>query len=62
MGTAFGMAQSLQNLGTSIAPLVGGAIIEGTREVRYGFYYLSMFYGGVSLTAFSLAVSLFTLD
>ena len=62
LATAFGTAAAMQNMGLSIVPVFAGDIIELTRIYKHGFYYLSAFYGVISLAGFFMAIFLMIFD
>lgn len=41
VGTAFGFCTAIQNAGMAIAPTIGGAIHDATRDKDKGYFYVS---------------------
>lgn len=55
VGTAFGLATSIQNIGLCIAPLVVGIIKDKTKQNDHGYFWVNAFF--VSLNCVGLCLN-----
>lgn len=61
IGTAFGVATSIQNLGLGIGPLIVGAIKEGSSK-DHGYYWVTFFFVMMGLVGVASAISIYIND
>ena len=61
IGTAFGVATSIQNLGLGIGPLIVGAIKEGSSK-DHGYYWVTFFFLVMGLVGVASAISIYIND
>lgn len=61
IGTAFGVATSIQNLGLGIGPLIVGAIKEGSTK-DHGYYWVTFFFVMMGLVGVASAISIYIND
>ena len=40
VGTAFGIAMAVQNIGMSFAPTIGNTIADNTKDIDHGYYWV----------------------
>lgn len=62
VGTAFGLATSIQNIGLCTAPSIVGFIKDKTRSVDHGFFYMNAFFVAINLVGLILNFNLYYID
>ena len=62
VGTAFGLATSIQNIGLCTAPTLVGYIKDSTREVDHGYFFMNAFFVGVNIVGLILNLRLYHID
>lgn len=62
VGTAYGLATSIQNIGLCTAPALVGYIRDSTREIDHGFFYMNVFFVAISLLGLVLNMNLYYID
>ena len=62
VGTAFGIATAIQNIGLVIAPTIVGMIKDATREVDHGYFYVNLFFVGINMVGLLLNMWLYAID
>lgn len=61
VGTAFGLAMAVQNIGLSFAPSIVAYIKDNTKRM-YGYYYVEMFFIGVNIIGLTCNIALYYVD
>ena len=59
IGTAYGFAMAIQNIGMSFAPTFGNMIADNTKNVDFGYYWVIFLYSYISR---KLSIGLFSLS
>lgn len=62
VGTAFGMATAIQNIGLVIAPTAVGYIKDQTKNIDHGFFYMNGFFILINIIGLLLNMSLYYID
>lgn len=62
VGTAFGLATAIQNIGLVIAPTVVGYIKDQTKQIDHGYHFVSLFFIGINFIGLILNMCLYTID
>jgi hypothetical protein len=62
LGTAFGVATAIQNIGLVIAPTLVGMIKDNTKHIDHGYFWVNAFFIGVNIIALMLNMSLYYID
>lgn len=62
VGTAFGIATAIQNIGLVIAPTIVGMIKDQTKSIDHGYFYVNMFFIAINIVGLLLNMSLYTID
>jgi MFS family permease len=62
VGTAFGIATAIQNIGLVIAPTLVGYIKDQTKEYDHGYHYVMVFFMTINLVGLILNICLYTID
>ena len=62
VGTAFGLATSIQNIGLCMAPTIVGFIKDKTKAVDHGYYYMNVFFVAINLVGLVLNLNLYYID
>lgn len=62
VGTAFGLATSIQNIGLVVAPTIVGIIKDRTKTVGHGYFWVFAFFIGINLVGLLLNMSLYFID
>jgi len=62
VGTAFGMATAIQNIGLVIAPTAVGSIKDATKDIDHGFFYMNAFFISINIIGLLLNMSLYYID
>merc|ERR1712166_495539 len=62
VGTAFGLATAIQNIGLTISPTIVGMIKDGTRQVDHGYFWVNMYFVGINVVGLLLNMSLYYID
>lgn len=62
VGTAFGLATSIQNIGLCTAPTIVGFIKDRTRAVGHGFFYMNAFFVAINIIGLILNLNLYYID
>jgi MFS family permease len=62
VGTAFGLATSIQNIGLCTAPTIVGFIKDRTKSVDHGYFYMNAFFVVINLVGLILNDNLYYID
>ena len=62
IGTAFGLATAIQNIGLVLAPTVVGLIKDNTAAVGHGYFWTMAFFIGINIVGLILNLSLYYID
>lgn len=62
VGSAFGMATAIQNIGLVIAPTAVGSIKDTTKTIDHGFFYMNAFFILINVVGLLLNMSLYYID
>ena len=62
VGTAFGMATAIQNIGLVIAPTLVGMIKDNTKSVGHGYFWVNAFFICVNIIGLILNMTLYHID
>jgi len=62
LGTAFGIATAIQNIGLVVSPTIVGQIKDTTGYKDHGYYYVNMFFVVINLIGLALNLSLYYID
>jgi len=62
VGSAFGMATAIQNIGLVIAPTAVGTIKDTTKSIDHGFFYMNAFFISINIVGLLLNMSLYYID
>jgi len=65
LGTAFGICTAFQNMGTVVAPIIVGLILEGTEDVKFskgGYLFASLFFVLISCLALIFNIWVYLYD
>ena len=62
MGTAFGLATAIQNIGLVVAPTIVGMIKDGTRTVDHGYFWVNAFFVIINIIGLALNMTLYHID
>jgi MFS family permease len=62
VGTAFGIATAIQNIGLCIAPLIVGMIKDKTKLIDHGYFWVNAFFVLLNCAAFCLNLTQYYLD
>lgn len=62
VGTAFGLATSIQNIGLCTAPTIVGFIKDKTIGIDHGFFYMNAFFVAINLIGLVLNSYLYYID
>ena len=62
VGTAFGLATAIQNIGLVLAPTLVGFIKDHTRSVGHGYYWVFAFFIAINVIGLCLNMSLYYID
>jgi nitrate/nitrite transporter NarK len=62
VGTAFGLATAIQNIGLTISPTIVGMIKDGTRSVDHGYFWVNMYFVAINVVGLLLNMSLYYID
>jgi len=62
VGTAFGLATAIQNIGLVLAPTIVGAIKDKTRHIDHGYYWCNAFFVAINIVGLVLNMSLYYID
>jgi MFS family permease len=62
VGTAFGMATAIQNIGLVIAPTLVGMIKDSTKTVDHGYFWVNAFFICVNIVGLILNMTLYHID
>jgi hypothetical protein len=62
VGTAFGLATSIQNIGLCTAPTIVGFIKDRTKSVDHGYFYCNLFFVAINVIGMILNLNLYYID
>lgn len=62
VGSAFGMATAIQNIGLVFAPTAVGYIKDQTKSVDYGFFYMNSFFILINIIGLIMNMGLYYID
>jgi MFS-type transporter involved in bile tolerance (Atg22 family) len=62
VGTAFGIATAIQNIGLCIAPTLVGMIKDSTKEIDHGYFWVNAFFVFINIIGMLLNLSLYYID
>jgi len=62
VGTAFGLATSIQNIGLCCAPTIVGFIKDRTKSIDHGYFYMNMFFVAINCIGLILNANLYYID
>lgn len=62
VGTAFGLATSIQNIGLCCAPTIVGFIKDQTKTVDHGYFYMNAFFVAINIIGLILNANLYYID
>jgi len=62
VGTAFGLATAIQNIGLVIAPTLVGMIKDNTKVVDHGYFYVNAFFIFINVVGLLLNMTLYYID
>lgn len=62
VGTAFGLATSIQNIGLCSAPSIVGYIKDQTRSIDHGFFHMNVFFVAINIVGLILNMNLYYID
>jgi len=62
VGSAFGLATSIQNIGLCCAPTLVGFIKDSTKAHDHGYYYMNMFFIAINAVGLILNLNLYYID
>lgn len=62
VGTAFGLATAIQNIGLTISPTIVGMIKDGTRQIDHGYFWVNMYFVGINVVGLILNMTLYYID
>lgn len=62
VGTAFGIATAIQNIGLVIAPTLVGMIKDQTKSIDHGFFWVNAFFISINCLGLFLNMSLYYID
>ena len=62
VGSAFGMATAIQNIGLVVAPTAVGYIKDQTKSVDYGFFYMNSFFILINILGLVMNMGLYYID
>lgn len=62
VGTAFGLATAIQNIGLVISPTIVGLIKDRTKTVDHGYYFVNMYFIAINVIGLCLNISLYLID
>ena len=62
VGTAFGIATAIQNIGLVIAPTLVGMIKDNTKTIDHGYFYVNAFFVLINVIGLMLNMSLYYID
>lgn len=62
VGTAFGLATTVQNIGLVLAPTIVGAIKDSTSTIGFGYTYVNIFFIAINIVGLALNSTLYYID
>ena len=62
VGTAFGIATAIQNIGLVIAPTLVGMIKDSTQAYGHGYFYVSAFFAAINVFGLLLNMTIYYMD
>ena len=62
VGTAFGIATTIQDIGLVIAPTIVGKIKDRTKAIDHGYYFTMVFFNLIMLVSLILSLALYYVD
>ena len=62
VGTAFGIATAIQNIGLVISPTLVGLIKDNTKTVDHGYFWVNAYFVVINLIGLALNISLYYID
>ena len=62
VGTAFGIATAIQNIGLVISPTIVGQIKDTTMYKDHGYFYVNMFFVLINIIGLALNAALYYID
>ena len=62
VGTAFGIATAIQNIGLVVAPTIIGMIKDQTRAIDHGFFWVNAFFISINIVGLFLNMALYHID
>ena len=62
VGTAFGLATSIQNIGLCTAPTIVGFIKDHTKSIDHGYFYMNVFFVAINVIGLILNANLYYID
>jgi MFS family permease len=62
VGTAFGIATAIQNIGLVVSPTLVGIIKDRTKHVDHGYFWVNAYFVGINIIGFMLNLSLYYID
>jgi len=62
VGTAFGIATAIQNIGLVIAPTLVGMIKDNTKQYDHGYFYVNFFFVFINVIGLLLNMTLYYID
>ena len=62
VGTAFGIATAIQNIGLVLSPTIVGHIKDTTMYKDHGYFYVNMFFVFINILGLALNITLYYID
>jgi MFS family permease len=62
VGTAFGIATAIQNIGLVIAPTIVGMIKDNTKAYDHGYFYVNCFFVLINVIGLLINMTLYYID
>jgi len=62
VGTAFGIATAIQNIGLVISPTLVGLIKDNTKSIDHGYFWVNAYFVFINLIGLCLNISLYYID
>lgn len=62
VGTAFGIATAIQNIGLVISPTLVGLIKDNTKSIDHGYFWVNAYFVLINLIGLCLNISLYYID
>jgi MFS family permease len=62
VGTAFGIATAIQNIGLVLAPTIVGQIKDTTSYKDHGYFYTNLFFVVINIVGLALNATLYYID